>query len=227
MENKVQNMGNKRALLLLLAFAIPISLLPTLASAQYIGVGLRWDQEAIGVPDLKETCTQYYIYNPFDTDVVASIKVEGDISGMVTRTEPAAVAVPAKTMPRDGRAVKVCFSAPTARFPPFMPAQYKGKVLASYAPGTNLAATGSAVGASVQAPLSVFVGEWGMFSGFITAIGAVATAIGVFLERRKLVSGYRTVKLGREKAGKISATEKLAELKKQEQELKKKLGKKK
>ena len=227
MENKIQNMGKSKILLVFLAFVLPISLLPALASAQYIGVGMRWDQEAIGAPDMKETCTQYYIYNPFDTDVVASLRAEGDISGFVTKIEPAAVSVPAKTQPGDGRPIKICFTPPLARFPPLMPVEYKGKILSTYAPGTNMAATGSAVSASIQAPLSVFAGDWGMFSGFLTAIGAVATAIGVFLERRKIISGYRTVKLGREKAGKISAAEKLAELKKQEQELKKRLGKKK
>src|SRR3989344_6918298 len=119
MKNKIQNMGTKMVLLTVTIFAISVSFLPSVASAQYIGVGMRWDQEAIGAPDMKETCTQYYIYNPFDTDVVASLRAEGDISGFVTKIEPAAVSVPAKTQPGDGRPIKICFTPPLASFPPF------------------------------------------------------------------------------------------------------------
>ena len=143
-----------------------------------IGVGIRWGVEEFSVNDFQEKCLTYTIYNPFDSDVTATISVTEDLQKYVSRIESKQVFLPGyRGAPTDNAAklanskqVEVCFYGEIWRWPPFYPIDYKGGVLAGSSPGDVVGVTGSTVASVVHAPLTLHVGTMSNYYKFIVIL---------------------------------------------------------
>jgi len=140
-----------------------LTLVVFLSSAVYgLGVGLRWDTEIINVKYGETKCIVYGIYNPFGTDSAVKLQTTGNITELVKIIEPPEALIPADTWPADSVDVKLCLYGMRGEFP-YKPAVYSGEVLAAIT-GSKVGGSGSAVGASVAAPLEVRVGDLGLYN---------------------------------------------------------------
>ncbi len=134
----------------------------TLPAVSALGVGLRWTTqgELVGFGETK--CIPYGVYNPFGTDTKIRLETTGNLSDIVTEVIPPDAFVPAGTMATDALRVDLCLYGKRGKFP-FKPANYEGEVLAVII-GTQKGGTGSAVGASIAAPLVVKVGNYNLYN---------------------------------------------------------------
>lgn len=79
-----------------------------------------------------QLCLTYLIYNPFDTDVYASLSAEGEIAGLVTRLD-GAVFVQKRTGHENGKEAKICFGRKGRLGTACEPGVYSGSVIAALA----------------------------------------------------------------------------------------------
>lgn len=178
----------KRCLLGLIIFLFTISTVKAT-----IGVGITYTYEELFLNEFQENCIAYKIYNPFDSDVTATIDISGDIAPLVTRIEPKQFYLPGYTGPENDTAtklannqeIKICFKPNTLRWLPFYPIEVSGVVLAKAARG-DVVGTGSATVSSVSAPLTLRIGSMKIFHNFIiTLIIIIALLIILVLKTKK------------------------------------------
>lgn len=137
-----------------------------------VGVGLHATANAGTLAeDGQLFCMTYTIYNPFDTDVNATLAAEGGIAQLVTRID-APVLLPGRTGLENGKEAKICFGKKGAFGKACEPGSYDGSVAASITDG------GGGTSASAQPlRLTVTCGENRNYYKIAAAIVALALAL--------------------------------------------------
>ncbi len=74
-----------------------------------MGIGLFTSTNAETMMEGSELCITYKVYNPFDTDIWASLSSDGGISNMTTYVDKP-VFVPKGTLHQAGKPMKICFA---------------------------------------------------------------------------------------------------------------------
>jgi len=177
----------KKGFLVLILFLFIISVVKAT-----VGVGITYGNEELFLNEFKENCITYKIYNPFDSDVTATVDVGGGIASLVTKIEPKQLYLPGfigldnDTVAKlaNNKETKVCFKPNTLRWPPFYPVIISGVVLAKAARG-DVSGTGSATVSSVQAPLTLRIGSMKIFYNFIIILVIIIALIIIFVLRMK------------------------------------------
>jgi len=181
----------KFILISLLAIAL---ILPANVLAD-VGIGLKWGTEGETVQEDVKHCVTYFLYNPFDTDVMGYLKASGELEELVEAEE--AKLIPAGTSSDEAIATAICFNVPkiyeeTCGLGGFSCERlceepqkiYKGEVQAAY--NLNYAGgTGSATGTSVSARMKLLVNckkvEKDPITGFITEPTTVYAGVAVLI----------------------------------------------
>jgi len=127
--------------------------------------------------------------------VTAIIDVGGSIAPLVTEIEPKQLYLPGfKGLDNDtvaklanNKETKLCFKPNTFRWPPFYPISVNGVILAKAAIG-SVTGTGSSTVSSVQAPLTLRIGDMKTFYNFIIIliISIILVIILVLKMKKKL-----------------------------------------
>lgn len=76
------------------------------------GVGIKWSQESTLVPEKTKTCLTYNLYNPFEGDAYAQIKLSDELMGIVSSWESDTQFIPEFTSSDDAIPVTFCFKTP-------------------------------------------------------------------------------------------------------------------
>lgn len=95
----------------LLSFAALIAAVAPLLTGALAdtGIGLFTSTNAETIMEGNELCITYKVYNPFDTDIWATLSAEGELANLTTYTDKP-VLVPKGTSHQAGRDMKICFS---------------------------------------------------------------------------------------------------------------------
>lgn len=134
-----------------------------------VGIGLKWFTES-GIADEEATsCIQYGLYNPFSTNVTGYLTATRELSDLYSTPEGEKL-VPAGTFAKDALMTQICFEIGDVYKEECMAGDflckleckekevtYEGEVAASYRTGGAVGGTGSAVGTSMAAPLTLTV----------------------------------------------------------------------
>src|SRR3989339_326231 len=159
----------KKILLIVAILAITLAM-PVHAER---GVGIKWYSEAEIVGEESTRCLEYGIYNPWDTDVNAILKVSDEFAAVVEKQESDAVFVKSATSSTQALASNLCFTigdvyeeecligdffcervCPADRF------EYSGQVIVEEAPRElDSGPTGSGATFGIAAPLRLIVGR--------------------------------------------------------------------
>jgi hypothetical protein len=154
-----------------------------------VGVGIQWGVEEIFVNDNQENCLSYKIYNPFNSDVTATVSVSDDLIKYISSVEPEQVFLSGyQGDPNDNAAklansknVEVCFNGNIWRWPPFYPIDLEGGVLAGSSPGNVVGITGSTVASVVHAPLTLHVGSLSNYYKFVVILVVVLILLAIVI----------------------------------------------
>lgn len=76
------------------------------------GVGISWSQESVLVPENEKTCLTYKIYNPWEGDVTAEIKVSDSLRPIIEGMRSETRVIPAQTSSDEAIPVTFCFKTP-------------------------------------------------------------------------------------------------------------------
>jgi general stress protein CsbA len=206
--------------------AILLVLLSGMAASQYVGIGLKWYVESGIVEEETISCQEYGIYNPFDVNVTGHLIAFGGLEKMYIAEEP--VVVPAGTSSTNAIPAKICFKIPDVykedciagflceQKCPEEEVVYKGQVAATYRVEVRPGATGSAVGASMAAPLTLTVRCKSYpidYTPLYYLIGFIAVAV---------IAGIGGMKYRARKPPEVRRAEKIKKLERKIEKLKKK-----
>ncbi len=89
-----------------------VILLVMLFSFVSAGVGLKWTQESALVPENTKTCLTYQVYNPWDKDVYAKIRLSEELINITKDQSSEIEFIPAKTSSTNAIPIEFCFKTP-------------------------------------------------------------------------------------------------------------------
>ncbi len=95
---------------ILLVFLLAIALFSSFVSAA--GVGLKWGQESVLVPENEKACMTYYVYNPWATDSYIMVRLSEEMQEIVSSYESERKLVPAETSSAEAMPIEFCFKTP-------------------------------------------------------------------------------------------------------------------
>ena len=132
-----------------------------------VGIGLKWVTESQIAQPGENTCVTYGIYNPFNRDVNGYLEATGDLEEIYTAES--SKLIPAGTSSQNAIQTEICFKAPNRPG-----AILQGEVVAAFRPA-DVSGTGSAVGTSFAAPLTLTIANSvnALPPGTNMAIGAI------------------------------------------------------
>ena len=121
------------------------------------GVGIKYAFESADAIQNDITCLKYSVYNPFDSDVTATILAEGDFAEYQFR--PKKVDLPANTRSADAKKIDLCFKMPKMVDNCDFPIKLSGNAVATTVDKSNFLSPGSGSRAriAVSAPLNLSV----------------------------------------------------------------------
>jgi len=181
-----------------------------------IGVGLSYNREALKIDEFHKGCVDYGIYNPFDTDINATVEPSDPLKPYLTYKNPEVVFPEKLKGPIDKKVITLCFKPKIIRLPyfklgiksifneetplkgffnstnwifqiPFMPTTIKGTIVASQVkPEGTAGGTGATVNLGVGAPLELVIGRKIYFFMFLFSVVVIIILIVAFFKRRQL-----------------------------------------
>jgi hypothetical protein len=81
-----------------------------LASA---GVGISWNQESVLIPENEQTCLTYKVYNPWDEDSNAQIRLSDELNDVIVSGKSDTKWIPRQTSSEEAIPVTFCFRTPS------------------------------------------------------------------------------------------------------------------
>ncbi len=103
-------MRGEKTKILLGIILVTTFLVSTLVSAA--GIGLKWGQESVVVPENKKACMTYYVYNPWETDTYGQIILSEEMNDIVTSYDAERKLIPAHTSSSEALPMEFCFKTP-------------------------------------------------------------------------------------------------------------------
>lgn len=76
------------------------------------GVGIKWDRESSLVPERTKTCLTYQVYNPWDDDSYAQIRLSDELKEIIHSSESETKFVEKQTPSSEALPIEFCFKTP-------------------------------------------------------------------------------------------------------------------